>query len=98
MDIIFKTSKLQKICNDQKQLVRTYGPQMAMLMRRRLDELFAASCLEEMRYLKQTRCHELRGNRAGQLSVDLDHPYRLIFQSADESVQENLTAVWTGLK
>lgn len=86
MDIIFKTSKLQKICNDQKLLVRTYGSQMAKLMRRRLDDLLAATCLEEMKHLKQTRCHELHGNKAGQLSVDLDHPYRLIFQSANEPV------------
>ena len=25
------------------------------------------------------RCHELTGGRKGQLSVDLEHPYRLIF-------------------
>lgn len=25
------------------------------------------------------RCHELTGNRKGQLTVDLDHPYRLVF-------------------
>lgn len=24
------------------------------------------------------RCHELKGNRAGQLSIDLVHPHRLI--------------------
>lgn len=26
------------------------------------------------------RCHELTGNKKGQLSLDLDHPYRLIFR------------------
>ena len=26
------------------------------------------------------RCHELTGNRKGQISMDLDHPYRLLFQ------------------
>ncbi len=25
------------------------------------------------------RCHELKGNRAGQLSIDLLHPHRLVF-------------------
>ncbi len=90
MDIIFKTSKLEKICNDQKLLVRTHGSQMAKLMRRRLDDLRAATCLEEMRHLKQTRCHELHGNKAGQLSVDLDHPYRLIFQAANNPVPQRV--------
>ena len=33
------------------------------------------------------RCHELTGGkRAGQLSVDLDHPYRLIFLPDHEQV------------
>ncbi|MDO8446611.1 MAG: type II toxin-antitoxin system RelE/ParE family toxin [Deltaproteobacteria bacterium] len=90
MDIIFKTSKLQKICNDQKLLTRTHGTRRAELMRRRLDDLRAATCLEEMRHLKQTRCHELHGNKAGQLSVDLDHPYRLIFQTANNPVPQRV--------
>lgn len=51
---------------------------MAEIIRRRLDDLDAASCLEEMRYLPG-RCHELRGTRKGQLSLDLVHPQRLIF-------------------
>ncbi len=40
--------------------------------------------LGDMRQLPQTRCHELREDRKGQLAVDLDHPYRLIFEIANE--------------
>ena len=50
---------------------------------RRLDELRASDCLEHMRYLKQARCHELKGDREGELSVDLEHPYRLIFKPTE---------------
>jgi hypothetical protein len=32
------------------------------------------------------RCHELTGDRSGQLSLDLDGPYRLIFVPANEPV------------
>jgi len=32
-----------------------------------------------MRYLPG-RCHELKGDRAGQLAVSLNEPYRLIFE------------------
>lgn len=39
----------------------------------------AAPTLEAMRNLPG-RCHELRGNRGGQLSIDLDGPYRLLFE------------------
>ncbi len=60
-------------------LQRKHGEQRAKLLRRRLDELHAATNLEQLRPLPGPRCHELRGNRKGQLSVDLDHPYRLIF-------------------
>jgi len=52
--------------------------QRAKLIRRRLDDLRAAANLEVMRNLPG-RCHELKGDRAGQLSLDLDGPYRLIF-------------------
>lgn len=88
MDIIFKTKKLQKECNDQKRLVRTHGLRRAKLVRRRLDELRAASSLEDIRRLPGPRCHELKGNRSGQLSVDLDHPYRLVFKPANDPLPE----------
>lgn len=38
---------------------------------------------------KPSRCHELtQGRRSGQLSVDLDHPYRLIFVPNHNPVPE----------
>jgi len=86
MDILFKTKKLEKQCNSQTLLVRTYGPQCAKLIRLRLDELRAADTLNAIRYLPQARCHELKGNRAGELSVDLDHPFRLLFRPANEPI------------
>lgn len=80
MDIIFKDGKFAKQCHDLKHLIRRHGPQRARLIRRRLDELRAADALSIMRTLPGARCHELKGDRFGQFSVDLDHPYRLIFQ------------------
>ena len=84
MDILFKTKKLDKQCSSQALLVRTYGSQCAKLIRRRLDELRAANFLDEIRCLPQARCHELKGKHAGKLSVDLEHPYRLLFRPANE--------------
>lgn len=84
MDILFQDRKLEKVCNDQSLLVRKYGPLRAKLIRRRLDEFRAADTLEIMRSLPQVRCHELRGDREGTLAVDLDHPYRLIFEVAND--------------
>jgi len=67
--------------NDTKRLVRRHNSQRAKLIRRRLDDLRAAQALEVMRNLPG-RCHELKGDRAGQLSIDLDGPYRLLFRPA----------------
>jgi plasmid maintenance system killer protein len=86
VEILFKTGKLRKECNDYKLLVRRYGPHRAMLIGRRLDELRAAEVLQHMSGLRGARCHELKGDLKGKLSVDLDHPYRLIFEPADEPV------------
>src|SRR6266700_1148629 len=81
MEIIFPAGSDPADWNEMKRLVRRHNAQRAKLIRRRLDELRAAPCLDVMRYLPG-RCHELKGNRAGQLSVDLDGPYRLLFSPA----------------
>lgn len=91
VDIRFKTAKLAKECNDIKLLQRRHGQPQAGLIRRRLDELRAAPTLATMRALPGPRCHELKGDRQGQLSVDLAHPYRLLF-TVDQSPQPELPA------
>ena len=78
MDILFKERKFQKQCNQQAALVRAQGGRRAKLIGARLDAFRAATCLEDLRNVTG-RLHELKGNRKGQLSLDLDHPYRLIF-------------------
>ena len=52
---------------------------MALKLQQRMMELSAAQCLDDVSKLPPARCHQLKGNRSGQFSVDLDHPYRLIF-------------------
>ena len=49
-------------------------------------ELRAASNLDEISRVPPPRCHELSGDRKGQLSVDLDHPFRLILIPADDPI------------
>jgi proteic killer suppression protein len=46
----------------------------------------AASTLAVLGTLPQARCHELAGDRKGQLAVDLKHPYRLVFRPANNPV------------
>lgn len=65
---------------------QAHGPKRAKLIRRRLDEFKAANTLQDIASQPGPRCHELSGNRAGQLSVDLDHPYRLLFSPGNDPV------------
>lgn len=88
MDILFSSRKLAKDCNDSRRLQRRYGQRTANLVRQRLDELYAADNLAEIGRLPAPRCHELTGNRKGTLSVDLDHPRRLLFEPANEPVPQ----------
>ncbi len=85
MDIFFETDGLRRDCNQSKRARKRWGAQMAKKIGRRLDDLAAAPNLEAMRNLPG-RCHELKGDRAGQLTVDLVHPQRLVFEPADEPV------------
>lgn len=81
MIITFASSRLEEECNDERLLVRRHGAQRAKLLKHRLVKLRAASNLGIFPpYRKPERCHELKNNRKGQLSVDLDQPYRLIFR------------------
>jgi proteic killer suppression protein len=80
VDILFKNKKLQKEFNDERALRRERGQRQAALIMQRLSELQAAENLGVMRSIPRARCHELKANRKGQISVDLDHPYRLIFE------------------
>ncbi len=78
MDIQFKTERFAKECNSTKLLVKAQGEARARLIRRRLDALRAAVVLADLRNAPG-RLHELKGSRKGQLSFDLDGPYRLLF-------------------
>jgi len=82
LDIVFKNTKLTNEFNEGKRLEKTHGALRAKKIRARMKALRAASCLHDFwpPYAGPERCHELTGNRKGQLSVDLDHPYRLIFE------------------
>ncbi len=86
MDVYFRTSKLRKQTETIAIAQREWGERRGKLLRRRLDELAAATTLEMVRRLPGPRCHELTGNLKGKLAVDLDHPCRLLFEPANDPV------------
>lgn len=82
MDLTFKTARLRKQCNDETAMVRRHGTKRAGRLKRRLIQLRAAKSLGDLGppYHGPARCHEMTGNYSGVFSVDLDHPYRLLFR------------------
>ena len=62
-------------------MIKAHGPLRTKKLKIVLAQLWAASSLAVFAppMSPPHRCHELTGNRKGQLTVDLDHPYRLVF-------------------
>lgn len=86
MEVFFHTKKLEKNCNSEREMLKTYGAPRAKKLKTRLMELRAADHLAQIPRVPPPRCHELSNDRKGELSVDLDHPYRLIFIPANNPI------------
>jgi proteic killer suppression protein len=83
VDITFATKKLESLFATDKARVREFGAERARTLNTRLTQLHDVENLEQMRSLPG-RCHELHGDREGQLAVDVTRNYRLIFTPADD--------------
>ena len=79
MRIVYGPVPTREGWNEHKKLVKLYGAREAKLINRRIADLQAADTLQVM-WTLPGRCHELTGDRKGQLAVDLVHPHRLIFE------------------
>lgn len=79
MEISFNTRKLQKLLSAKKEMTKKWGAKKAQKLAQRLMELRAAQTLSDIPTEPPARCHLLKGDRDGQLSVDLEQPFRLIF-------------------
>lgn len=88
MEIYFKTRQLQKICSLRSAAQKKLGAKGGRKLQARMADLQAAETLSDISRLPPARCHELTGNRKGQLSLDLEHPYRLLFVAANDPVPQ----------
>lgn len=99
MEIFFRTKGIQRICSQNAVAKKKLGPKMARKLQQRLMELSAAASLADMLRLPPARCHELKGDRKGELSVDLEHPFRLLFVPANIPIptKEDGGLDWAGV-
>ena len=83
MEITFSSAKVEKLLAIESARVRALGPEAPRLVYRRMVQLHAASDLAAMATLPG-RCHELAGDRAGQLAVEVTKGLRLVFKPTDQ--------------
>ena len=89
VEILFVNTKLAKELADERTILRRYGPDNGRRICLRLAQLMSAENLETLRFLPQLRAHELAGDRAGQISVDVKHPRRLLLLPDHAEVPRN---------
>jgi proteic killer suppression protein len=99
MDISFGDKDLKKYANEDRLAIRKLGSKRAQVFKQRLDDLRAADTLEDVRHLPG-HYHELKENRKGQWSCDLDQPYRLIFIPHEDPIPTNADGqyVWIEIR
>jgi toxin HigB-1 len=89
LQISFSKRSLQKTCEEHRLLRKAHGAGCAKKISTRLADLAAASSLEDFRTLPGG-CHELDGDRAGQLALKLPDGKRLIIRpSLDPAPQKD---------
>ena len=57
MEVFGETSRITKIINDKRQLVKHYGKDRALKIQQRLDEFSAAENLTQISHLPPARLH-----------------------------------------
>lgn len=83
MEILFKDKRLRELCEKQAVATKKLGDIGARKLRARLSEISAASRVSD---LIAGNPHPLKGDRAGQFTLDLAGGWRLVFKPANDPV------------
>lgn len=87
MEMSYKSRKLEKQLTDPGEMVKSFGL-LTRKVNQRLKDLTDADNLGIMRTIPAARCHELTGNRKGELSVDVYGNYRMIFEPNHDPIPQ----------
>jgi toxin HigB-1 len=99
LQISFAKRKLQKTCEEHQLLQKEHGVACAKRIAARIADLEAAACLEDFRHLPGG-CHELSGDRNGQLALKLPDGKRLVIEPISDPppVKEGRGMDWTAIE
>lgn len=81
MQITYANKAIQRLCLEEKHQLKQLGAKRAKRLKARLSELRNVKNVSELQYGNP---HALTEDRAGQYSVDLDGPMRLLFEPTDQ--------------
>jgi plasmid maintenance system killer protein len=92
MLVVVANKKLKRALEDDTERQKRFGREMAKKIRLRVSALSAADTLGDFwpPFSPPERCHELKADLDGYFSMDLTHPYRLLFKQLDS--EENTSA------
>ena len=87
MKILYKNSKIEKLCANEKEAVKKIGSKVANKLFAVLNLLKASKNLKDILVLPQYKLHALKGNREGEYSIYLgkNTGFRLIIIPLDEN-------------
>ena len=85
MDILFKTDELETLCSQEKVAKISLGTKGFKKLRTRLADLMAA---ENMAAIVFGRPHQLKGDYAGCMALDLDRGRRLVLEAANDPIPQ----------
>ncbi len=83
MEVYFATKRLETDLATTDRRIKSSGATVARKLELRLSQLSAAPDLETMRSLPG-RCHELHGDRADHLALDVTGNLRLVFRPTEQ--------------
>jgi plasmid maintenance system killer protein len=94
MEILFKDKKLQKNCENARNIRRAFGDR-AEKISQRLQELHSAESLMDISRLPAPRLHPLADEYKGCFAVDIKQPFRIIFKplNGDHSDYLSMTRI-----
>lgn len=85
MLVAIANKKLKRALENDKERQKRFGHEMAKKIQLRVSALSAAESLGDFwpPFSPPERCHELKAELAGYFSMDVTHPYRLLFKALD---------------
>lgn len=87
LQVCYKSRSLERVCTIFIEAKKQYGERMAILIHQRVDQIEAATSIDELVRFSIGRCHPLEGNRKGEYAMDLVHPYRLVFEQVKGQIE-----------